>query len=74
MKNLVFWFLALLALALGALIIPGTDFLAWHLLHPAGFWQRFILLALEVLTLWPRFLLALLVWAGLSGLAVKISD
>lgn len=43
-------------------IVPGLDILAWHFLHPAGFWQKLILAAIEVFTLWPRVMLALLVW------------
>ena len=73
--NYVLFGVWLLGAALVALsIIPGLDFLAWHLLQPTGFWQRIILLGLEAITGFPRFLLASFLFLTIAGLAAEVSD
>ena len=55
-------------------IIPGLDILAWHLLHPATFWQRLILVVVEVFTMWPRVALGALVWSALTAVSAVASE
>ena len=62
------------ATAVALSIIPGLDILAWHLLHPVTFWQRFGLVAVEALTAWPRFVFGMFVWGALTAIGAKISE
>jgi hypothetical protein len=73
-KDIVVGFFVLVAFLVALTIIPGLDILAWHLLRPTGFWERLVLLVVEAITLWPRVILAVLLWAGFIKLAEVISD
>jgi hypothetical protein len=55
-------------------IIPGLDILAWHLLQPDTFWQRLILIVVEVFTMWPRVALGMLVWTALTTVSTVMSE
>lgn len=52
----------ILMTGLAATVIPGLDILAWYLLQPHGFWQRIILIGIELLSTWARLVLAFFIW------------
>jgi hypothetical protein len=56
-----------------ALVIPGLDMLAWHLLPPQGFWQKMILIAGEFISLWPRIVLDTFIFVGGTAFGNEIS-
>lgn len=71
--NLVVFVTGILFATLVALsIIPGLDFLAWHLLQPAGFYQRLLLVAIEAFTAVPRGFLAFFLFIGIAKLTVEV--
>lgn len=63
-------FMICVAVALG--IIPGLDILAWHILNPTTFAQKFLIVALEILTMWARVILgfAVVSFGGILSAAV----
>ena len=66
MKNVIVVGGALLLLTFLLFVVPGLDILAWHFLNPTGFWQKIILVAVELLSLWPRIILDIFV-AGVGA-------
>ena len=64
----------LFAMLAGGTMIPGLDIAAWHFLHPATFWQRFGLIVVELVTLWPRFTFGAVIWGVITTIAAKIAE
>jgi hypothetical protein len=73
-RDFIFWVGLSIAVAVGLLIIPGTDIIAWELLKPVFFWQKFLLIALEVMSLWGRVVLALLTAGSITAFTVTITE
>ena len=74
MRTFLFWFGLLVATLVGSVLAPGLDFLTWHLLQPAGFWQKLILIAVELVTLGPRVGIGFFLWLGISALTVATTE
>ena len=61
---------AILAALAFLFFIPGMDVAAWWIMHPAGFWQRTVVISIECLTVIPRFMFAVFI----GGLILAIGD
>jgi len=73
-KDVVFWVLFFIAIIGAAAIIPGLDFLAWYVLKPVGFMQKFAVLGVEGITAAPRAALGFLFFGITASIAAKITD
>lgn len=62
-----------LAAVVAVAIIPGLDFLAWYSLHPVDYWQRVVLVGIELFTAVPRGIFAFLIAVGIVKIAAEMS-